>query len=307
MAHLFTHHDPFHMHKCLGLFVLLHFVYRAWCVFVTGTAFPPSEPRAWSSLCLVLQACLSWSSLLLPLPSKRNFCSPMIWPEFRLHSITFATRHVLCTLLTLHDAWPSGVWCGAAAKLCVLLCTSCVAGRITAACGDRARRTTNAMPYPASFTDASRDRIKLQYVHAQFAATHGCTLADATLNWVPLLAIQLSPFLMTLVRKGKITSFTYHRVYALCLWLGYVVSAVRVCSSSSASQLLHASLCMLCVRHLRLRWGFSPVSIWCFYVWCAHVCQCPWPACQGRWLWWLLLPTVVRQAWVYASLLIIQY
>ena len=77
IAKLITKHDPFHIHKILGVLVLLHYAYR-----------------------FVLLFRLSWSSLLLPLPSKRNFSEPMIWPEFRLHSIVFATRHIVTSILS---------------------------------------------------------------------------------------------------------------------------------------------------------------------------------------------------------------
>jgi hypothetical protein len=40
----------------------------------------------------ILHAGLSWSSLLFHIPAKRNKSNPMIWPEFRWHSICFACR-----------------------------------------------------------------------------------------------------------------------------------------------------------------------------------------------------------------------
>ena len=48
--------------------------------------------------------------------------------------------------------------------------------------------------------------IKNMYARAQFGATKLIILQDPTLNFVALLGIQMAPFLMTLVRKGKIST-----------------------------------------------------------------------------------------------------
>jgi hypothetical protein len=61
---------------------------------------------------------------------------------------------------------------------------------------------------------------------------------DANMGFFSLLAIQAAPLLMTLVRKGKITSFTYHRVYAVCLYLGYVAGTLRTVQSDQSDLLL---------------------------------------------------------------------
>jgi len=84
------------------------------------------------------------------------------------------------------------------------------------------------MPYPSSVTEEQQFQIKAAYTRAQFSATKACQLPDATMNFGPLLAIQVAPLLMTLVRKGKITSFTYHRVYAASLFAGYIMVFVRM-------------------------------------------------------------------------------
>ena len=70
------------------------------------------------------------------------------------------------------------------------------------------------MPYPEGTTEQAKRGIKWQYAKAQFAATMLLFTEDATLNWFPLVPIQAAPFLMTLVRKGKVTSPSYHRIYA---------------------------------------------------------------------------------------------
>ena len=82
MSPLVTRHDPFHVHKTLGLLVLLHFIYRYALLFSCGTAFPATESLSAQTAGVLLHGVLTWSSLLLRLPAKRNFASPMIWPVF---------------------------------------------------------------------------------------------------------------------------------------------------------------------------------------------------------------------------------
>lgn len=146
MAKLITSHDPFHVHKTIGVFVLLHYLYRFFLLFTTGSAFPEEEPAVQASICVAVHGVLSWSSLLLPLPSKRNFQGPMIWPEFRAHSITFASRHVVATIVSLNHLWPTNVWLDVVAKIALVWGTQRVASEITNRIGDREKRTTNSMP-----------------------------------------------------------------------------------------------------------------------------------------------------------------
>lgn len=228
MAKLITNHDPYHIHKILGVLVLLNYLYRSYLLVVYGSCFPEDIEKKWMSVAsVVCHGLLSWSSLLLPLPKKRNFSSPMIWPEFRWHSITFATRHIIATVLNLLKAWPESLWGNALARACLMLGTIHAASFITDKFGCRERRTTNAMPYPRSVTSRQQTTVKLFYTLAQFGATANCLFDDPSHTFAPLLAIQAAPLLMTLVRKGKASSFTYHRVYALSLVGGYVAMFLR--------------------------------------------------------------------------------
>lgn len=227
MARLLTSHDPLHLHALLGLLVLVDFFMRAAYVFVHGTAFPIWEHPYMAAACVLLHGTLSWSSLLLPLPAKRNFAAPMIWPEFRLHSIIFASRHVVCTLLTLFDWWPSEWANQMLAKVAVTALTSDAASLVTYYIGNTKERTTNAMPYPSEIAVPQQEAIKRAYTRAQFLATAHAVLGDATCAFAPLYGIQAAPFLMTLVRKNIVSALTYHRVYAIALYVPYVFVLVR--------------------------------------------------------------------------------
>lgn len=228
MAHLITHHDPFHIHKILGVLVLLHYIYRFYLVFQTGTAFPSAESPSRAICGVILHGLLSWSSLLLPLPTRRNFAKPMIWPEFRLHSILFASRHVFSAILSLAHLWPNGNIGNLFARASIILGTVNIASFITQNYGCNVKRTTNSMPYPENVTPEQQLAIRRLYTTAQFGATATCFMNDASMNFAPLLGIQMAPLLMTLVRKGKISTGMYHRVYAASLSLGYLMIFARL-------------------------------------------------------------------------------
>lgn len=90
MAHLFTHHDKYHIHALLGLAVLLHFLFRFGMLVVYGDAFVNEKMLLFNVLTVLMHSALPLSALPLPIPQARNFSAPMIWQEFRLHSLAFA-------------------------------------------------------------------------------------------------------------------------------------------------------------------------------------------------------------------------
>jgi len=178
-------------------------------------------------VCLVLHAVLSWSSLLLPLPKLRNHSSPMIWPEFRYHSILFATRHVLISILNLmSDNYPLTM--KIIIKCCILVSANLIARFITSKFGDNDNRTTNSMPYPSTISVSNQQKIKFEYALYQLGATLLCLTDNTLLSFMPILAIQIAPLLMTLVRKGLINALKYHQIYALTLSLNTLILSYGV-------------------------------------------------------------------------------
>ena len=266
MANLFTNHDPYHIHKLFGIASLFNYIIRLYYLFLYGTAFPTGEPLQVAVCCVLVHGLLSISSLLLPLPTKRNFSSPMIWPEFRLHSITFAMRHVIATVFSLSGISFKYKITEAFMKLGLILLTIQCASWITDKYGDREKRTTNSMPYPTCITQDMQNRIKNLYAGAQFVATKLIVLQDPTLNYIPLLGIQMAPLLMTLVRKGKVSSINYHRIYALSLLTGYVTLFVRLRMHPDASMIVHLLISNLFPLLRLRRSGISPLILWSSYV-----------------------------------------
>lgn len=87
-----------HVHKICGFICLAHFVYRFYCGAQSDMGFVPSTQ---TMALLMVHVLLSYSSLIFKLPLKRIKHGIRIWPEFRLHSIIFASRY----LLVLFGLW----------------------------------------------------------------------------------------------------------------------------------------------------------------------------------------------------------
>lgn len=232
---LFTKEDPAGVHKCLGLYVLGHFLYRyvkAWSS-VDPTAGLGSKTSIWITACFLLpHAALSLSSFLFSVPSKRVVGKSMIWREYRGHNVVFALRSVVCAALATvgltYGRVSGGIRMAATvASLAAVLCTARAADEITAQWrveGDSTESTTATMPY-WDCSDQTMQRFKSFYAISQYGATLAC-LAVSNPFWpfMTLLPIQLASFEMTLVRKGFLSVQNFHLIYAASLVLPYIVS-----------------------------------------------------------------------------------
>ena len=280
MAYLFTNHDKYHIHKTLGFLAVANFILRFYYAIIYGTSFPPFETKVFSCSSVLIHALLPIASLSIPLPEKRNFTSPMIWKEFRLHSILFSCRHSILTIITLLELWPTQLEIFKNYKLYALFSESIlkyiaiiscikIASIITAKYGDTEKRTTNAMPYPEHVTEYEIEKIKYEYAKKQFGATIMAVFSgelSASLNFAPLYAIQSAPFMMTLVRKGKCNSAHYHMVYSLTLI--YPLYLYHVTLRKFYSQFADFAICYLYIfaYSMRIKGGWDNKKIWAIVI-----------------------------------------
>jgi hypothetical protein len=225
------------------------------------------------------------ASLTIPLPEKRNFSGPMIWKEFQLHSILFSCRHVLFTLITLLELWPtqSQTFSGEAGrsnkgiaiifecfiKYLIIIGVIKVAAVITEKYGDKEERTTNAMPYPGYLTEYEKTRIKCEYAKKQFGATIFAVFSGelaSSLNFAPLYAIQSAPFMMTLIRKGKCETVHYHRVYSATLV--YPLYLYHVILRGFYSQFADFVICYIYIFSytMRIKYNWNNMKMWAITV-----------------------------------------
>jgi hypothetical protein len=93
-----------HVHKVIGTAALVHYGYRTYLLMTTGSM--QFDDSNFTLACIVLHMVLSVSSFVFKIPNNRINSAPMIYPEFRLHSIIFAYRSLIVMLLM----WSSRRW-----------------------------------------------------------------------------------------------------------------------------------------------------------------------------------------------------
>lgn len=232
---LFTKEDPIGVHKYMGVFVLLHFIFRYGQMYFgdpsagLGTRLGKG-PSVWPALCLIPHAILSLSSLIFhTVPKERVVGQPMIWQEFRLHNIAFGVRSVVAAGLAWMSYY-SGHAPGARRFAIWASCATVLMAQYAADLGTKYLRannvesTTATMPYWEGCSIETQKRFKTFYAYCQFLATLAC-VACGNPAWPlsVLVAIQLASLLMTLVRKGLISARGYHMGYTFTLLMPWVV------------------------------------------------------------------------------------
>jgi hypothetical protein len=222
---LFTKEDGhyYHVHKIIGFLALAHYVYRTCLLFTTGSM--QFDASYFTPYCIALHMLLSASSFIFKIPETRIQSAPMIYPEFRLHSVVFAYRSLVVMLLMWwakrYDTVVPLYWRGA-----VVLLTMVAADVVTARYKDQGT-TMRAMPFPEYLDQKVRDRLNTFYSACQIFATCQVLFAyHLDEVFAVVWPIQIAAFLMTCVRKSIITAGAWHGYYTLSLLFNYVVGPV---------------------------------------------------------------------------------
>jgi len=214
---LITKEDSRHFHKTLGVSVLLHFLYRFANVGPTKDMNFGSTRMTLASM--GMHAMLSLSSLIFRIPTKRIAEGSRIWPEYRLHSIAFACRSLLCMLVTWSELRLGVSEPVYAANAAIVIGTMLAADFGSWWVGPNGRSSTiqelDAPPFMRFFFSVM-----------QFHATAGCLLGVRRFStqffyvWV----IQFTAFLMTLRRKNLAPHGPLVVTYGVMLAAGAAVS-----------------------------------------------------------------------------------
>ena len=211
---LFTKEDSLHIHKTLGVISLANFMYRYANYIVYNTM---NLNNNFSLSLLSIHALLSSSSLIFHISNIRNPSKPMIYPEFRLHSILFAFRSIIVTTIYYFDF---------SYLYIILTCylTMILADIITYNYNPIGQngKTMRNMPFNIDIPEDDQKKITTMHSFMQIGATT-YMLGNIEMAFSPLFAIQLAAFLMTLVRKSIITSKTWHIIYSLSLWINIIL------------------------------------------------------------------------------------
>jgi lipid-A-disaccharide synthase-like uncharacterized protein len=178
---------------------------------------------------------LSLSALQFLIPRTRTGIMPMIWQEFRAHSIVFAVRSfVLINLLYFiakkcdgDAAWYNTIT--GCVRLGIVLLAMKLADLSTEYLRENKKETTTAtMPYWSDCPANVQSAIKYFYTHSQFMATFVCLFGEVPYILAVAFPIQFASFMMTLVRKNIISSFWYHVLYGGSLLAVYLINAADI-------------------------------------------------------------------------------
>ena len=206
---LVTHEDIFHIHKILGVFVLSHYAYRFYNVIFNNTTLLDKDEN--TPLYILAHLLLSGSSLIFKLPKNRVEGKPIIFPEFRAHSILFAYRSLLSTLCFYYKL-------DIIYNQFILFLTLMGADLITNHYKSETKTMRN-MPYDTFLKDEKdKKQISRIYGGMQVSATI-MTMGNIHSAFTPAFAIQLAAFLMTLVKKNILSAREWHIIYMLSLFI----------------------------------------------------------------------------------------
>ena len=202
---LITKEDPIHIHKLLGGICLAHYIYRYYLLLSTGT-MSLRTPVAYYMV--GIHGLLSCSSMIFHIPNQRIKGGPMIYPEYRLHSIVFALRSVACYYVTYHGfpkIYNVGI-CVATMGLADIITYMYPSGTTT----------MRQMPFESGVDPTKRKYIIMMQSFHQIGATF-YMLGNEDACFSPMFAIQLAALLMTLVRKSIISTNMWHFIYNISL------------------------------------------------------------------------------------------
>ena len=245
---LITKEDPTHIHKLLGIFALANYIYRYYLLFFYGSMFL-NTPLDLGMV--AIHGCLSLSSLIFHIPRKRHEKLPMIYPEFRLHSIVFGLRSVICCFVDVY-----GGSYKLYLKMGVCFATMMVADLITKQYAEPGDTTMRAMPYAETTPEHDRKQITKFHSNQQVSATI-YMLVNADSAFSPLFAIQFAAFLMTMVRKSIIRPNTWHLLYSWALMIN-----IFVFNTMTLSSIIKSIICIYAFRMLRMKYRMNKYIAW---------------------------------------------
>ena len=219
---LFTHHDAFHVHKILGFGCLAHYAYRICNKFIYGTMFFDSNSIV-TYIAPAVHLTLSLSSFIFRVPKNRFNTKAIIWKELQLHNIIFTSRSV-CMMYHALLMPEKNINLYFYSRLAIVGLHHIAADMVTNRYQIDDKTTTRDIPYD---TDNKLVKYinKKYYAISQLLALIGVLVSNNCENgFLIMFPIQLSTFLMTLVRKNMISNNTWHIMYGLSLTLPYITN-----------------------------------------------------------------------------------
>jgi len=220
MNSLFSSHDVLNIHKILGFGCLANFGYRFYNRILYGSML--FDNSIFTYVTPMVHLSLSLSSFIFSVPTHRFNSKAIIWRELQLHNIIFTSRSVCMMYHALFFKELNAFYYFS--RLGIVLFHHYLADLATAKYQKDNKTTTRDIPYDTKNTLIPYVNKKF-YAISQLLATSGILLSNNCDNgFFIMFPIQLSTFLMTLVRKNIISNNTWHILYAMSLSVPYLLN-----------------------------------------------------------------------------------
>jgi len=173
-------------------------------------------------LSVALHLVLSVSSLIFHIPIKRIVGGYRIWPEYRLHSIVFATRSLTTMSLTWYEL-KYGLEPNYYLNMAIVIGTIIAADLSSMSMGPPGTAGRSSTIQDLDAGPATRFFFSVM----QFHATMGCMLGVRRFStqFVYVWIIQFNAFLMTIRRKNLAPHSALVTTYGLMLVFGFCVAS----------------------------------------------------------------------------------
>ncbi len=226
---LFTNHDKYHLHKVLGFGCLFNFFLRIYWLIIYGSMYIYADSQI-SVLIPVAHLTLSLSSFIFHVPQTRLNSKIIIWKELQLHNMIFTSRSAIIMIYSIIciryniNMNTKYYYLYQIGKLALIVAHHMLADYVTMKYNMNNKTTTRDINWE-NIPDNVQRLIKKYYAISQILAINALILTDndrygsGTIEsaFLVMFPIQLSTFLMTLVRKSIISNISWHIFYALSL------------------------------------------------------------------------------------------
>ena len=222
MANLFTSKEEkhiLHAHKILGFSALVSFAYRFANIGERDANFGPS----YGTLLFILHHWfLNVSSFVFKIPQRRIRDGGFrIWPEYRIHSLVFASRSLACMLLVWFEQKTNTVEPLYIMDLLIVLGTMAAADYGSNLQGENRSNSIRGTRYGDPYGQWWASEC-------QFSLTAACLIGMRrySVHLGALMIIQCNSFLMTLRRKNVASHEVLTATYGVLLLLGLLVAVL---------------------------------------------------------------------------------
>ena len=270
---LFTHHDKYHLHKVLGFGCLFNFFLRIYWLLAYGSMYIYAD-SSYSLLIPVAHLTLSLSSLIFQVPQTRLNSKIIIWKELQLHNMVFTSRSAIVMIYSIIcirndiDMSYKYYYLYLIGKLALIVPHHMLADYITLKYNTNDKTTTRDINWE-NIPDNVKRGLKQYYAICQILAINSLILTDNDKTgsgvieaaFLVMFPIQLSTFLMTLVRKSIITNIHWHIFYTLSLVSPYflIINTLRSDGDGEYKNKLEIAKVYLPVLYIifRLQYNFN--------------------------------------------------